>query len=132
MRKEGQVEGIGYEFIARIREGKKKLRSFSIIFKEPMTLKKQPSDQIDNLISDIDTYNENNPMMKYKLSKVRKMLSARSVRGTKNVLGENAVIFSTFKLYQLTSNLQDISALKQTIVSEYLPDDLTTSLTDVQ
>jgi len=99
MRKEGQVEGIGYEFIARIREGKKKLRSFSIIFKEPMTLKKQPSDQIDNLISDIDTYNENNPMMKYKLSKVRKMLSARSVRGTKNVLGENAVIFSTFKLY---------------------------------
>ncbi len=71
---------------------------------------KNKAEYSDNLIIDQDpSYSEDFPKYKNPITKMKRMFSARSL-GTRNAIGDNV----------------DISALKKTIVSEYLPEELTT------
>jgi len=90
---------------------KKQSGVYSIIFREARAASpiKHISEFSDNLIIDQDPYSEDFPKYKNPITKMKRMFSARSL-GTRNALGDNV----------------DISALKKTIVSEYLPDELTT------
>jgi len=96
-RKEGNLGGIEYEFIGRRKEGTKKLDSFSIIFKETKMYFIQYNISIiysySDKITDAEQDDSSDPRIRWKLSKTKRMFSARNLKSTQTALGENAVTF---------------------------------------
>lgn len=99
--KNGQIGEVKYEFIGRRKEGNSKIEVFSIILKEEkryktyqeywinkISMKYLPGRMSDSFARDIK--NIDSSLKIVKLSKTKKMLSARSL-GPKSVLGENIV-----------------------------------------